>query len=131
MHHFSLVVGIETVMKRRGDFKSQIISAQKPRKRRSKSDRRGSVRGKSTQNRYKVDLIELHRNIIGVEKQRKLDRYRWVKGLLFALIAVLGFFLLGYLIGALPVSMWAKTLLFTLVAALGIASSYLVAASFR
>ncbi len=108
-------------MKSRGDFKSQIISMQKPRKRHSKTRR----------SRSSIDLMELHKNLAKTKRQRKPIRYRWIKGLCFALMAIVGFFLLGYIIAALSMPMWAKIMSFTFIAVLGIIASYIVAALFR
>lgn len=108
-------------MRGRGDFKSQILSSQKPRKRRTKASR----------SRDRVDLIELHRNIVEAKRQRRSAKSTWIKGMFFALIAVLCFFLLGCLIAALSVPMWAKILLFTFTAVLGLVSSYIVTVLFH
>jgi hypothetical protein len=105
-------------MEDRGDFKSRIISSQKLGKRRAKAGR----------GRGKVDLIELHRKIGEARKQRRPAKYRWIKGGLFALIAILCFFQLGYLIAALSIPIWAKVLLFALIAVLGFVSGHFVAA---
>ena len=93
----------------------------KPRKRRSKTKR----------SRSRIDLMELHKNFAKSKRQRKPTRYRWIKGLFFALMAIAGFFLLGYIIAALSIPMWAKILSFTFIAVLGIIASHIVAALFR
>jgi hypothetical protein len=108
-------------MRDRGNFKSQVLSSQKLRKRRAKAGR----------SRYRIDLIELHRDIAETGRRRRPITYTRIKGGLFALAAIPVFFLLGYLISGLPVPIWAKVLLLTLVAVLGFVSSYLVAALFR
>jgi len=110
-------------MRGRSDFKSEVLSSQKPRKR--------SIKAGRNRYRYRVDLVELHRNIAGVKEQRRPAKSRWIRGVFFVLIAVLLFFLLGYLIAALSIPIWAKALLFTLTAILGFVSSYYVAALFH
>lgn len=107
-------------MRSRGDFKSQIISMQKLRKRRPGAKR----------DRSRVDLMELHRSFAVTKRQRRPTRHTWIRGLFFALMATVGFFLLGYVIAALSVPPWAKLLFFSLIAVLGVISSYIVAASF-
>ena len=105
-------------MKGRGDFKSQLISKQKPRKRRT-----GSSPG---QHEYKIDLIELHRNIVETERQSSRTKPVWIRGVLFVLIACSGFALMGYLIPTLPIPTWAKVLLLIFIGALGFVLSHFV-----
>jgi protein-S-isoprenylcysteine O-methyltransferase Ste14 len=75
-----------------------------------------------------VDLMELHRDLVEARRQHRPARSMRIKGVLFALIAILGFFLLGCLIAALSVPMWTKAVLFTLIAVLALIPSYIVAA---
>ena len=96
-------------MRGRDSFKTQIISAQSPQRRRSKT----------SQSRNRIDLMKLHGSIVSVRAQRKAIRFTRTKRFFFALIAIPCFFLLGYLIAALSVPMWAKVILFTPVAVLG------------
>jgi len=105
-------------MRGRGSFKSQIISSQKPRKRRTKPSRGRDI----------VDLMELHRDLVEARRQSRPARSTRIKGVFFALIAIVGFFLLGCLIAALSMPMWAKAALFTLIAVLALIPSYIVAA---
>lgn len=109
---------MRTVMRSQGSFKSQIISSQKPRKRRTKVSRSRDI----------VDLMELHRELVRARRHRRPARSTRIKGVFFALIAILCFFLLGCLIAALSIPMWAKAVLFTLIAALALIPSYVVAA---
>ena len=108
-------------MKSRDDFKSKLISEQKPSKRRSKA---GS-------GRYRIDLIKLHRDIAAARRQLRPAKSTWIKGMFFALAAVVGFFMLGYLIAALSVPIWVKVLFFSFTAILGFASSYFVSFLFH
>jgi protein-S-isoprenylcysteine O-methyltransferase Ste14 len=106
------------VMRGQDSFKSQIISSQKPRKRRAKTSRSRDI----------VDLVKLHRDLVEAGRQRRPAKSTRMKGIFFALIAILGFFLLGCLIAALSAPMWMKVALFTLIAALALIPSYIVAA---
>jgi hypothetical protein len=115
-------------MKGIGSFKSQIISAQKPRKRHNKPDR----------GRSRIDLTEVHKNIVAPGRQRipasartGLTKSKWIKGVFFALIAVIGFFLMGYLIAALSIGIYAKILLLVFVGILGFVSSHFVTSAFH
>lgn len=108
-------------MKSRGDFKSKLISEQKPSKRRNRPGR----------SRYRVDLIKLHKDIVAARRQRRPAESTWIQGIFLALAAIAGFFLLGYLIAALSVPIWAKVLFFTFTAILGFVSSYFVAFLFH
>ena len=102
------------------NFKSRLMSAQKPQKRR----RRKRV------SRNRVDLTELHARAVYAERQRRASRATWIGAALF-LIAVPGFFVLGCLVGALSVSGWVKVLLTIPLAVFGFVLSYIVAALFR
>ena len=110
-------------MKRRYDFKAQLISEQKPRKRRPRTDQ--------TRNRDRIDLIRLHRDIVATGRRRRSARRSRVRGAFLAFMAILVFFALGYLVAALSVSMWVKVILFVIIAVVGFSLSYLVAAIFR
>ena len=105
-------------MKDQDDFKSQIISAQKPSKQRAKARR----------SRNRVDLIGLHKSIVAAKRQRGLAKSGWAKSVLFALIASPAFFLLGYMIVPLLIPIWAKILLLIFTAALGFILSHFLAA---
>ena len=112
-------------MKVRDDLRSQLISKQKPRKRRTR------IRsGQKGQYGYKIDLIELHRNIVEAEKKRGPAKAIWVKGVVFTLITASGFALLGYLIAALPIPMWAKIVILGSIGTLGFVLSHFVVALF-
>ena len=108
-------------MKGRGDFRSRIISSQKPVKRHSKADR----------GRSKIDLMEIHKNITAAGRERILGKPRRVKGAISVLLFAAVFFLLGYLIAALSVVMWAKILLLATLAILGFVSSHFMTMLFH
>ncbi len=110
-------------MNRRDRFRSRILSEQKPSRRREQR-----VQGRT--GRKKIDLIELHRRVIETGKRRRAFNLAWIKVVVF-LIAVPGFFLLGYWIAALSVAPSMKALIAFPVAVLGIILSYVVASSFR
>jgi len=104
-------------MRGRRDFKSKIISSQKPLKRSTRAGR----------DRNKVDLIKLHKNLVEAKVQTRPARSKRIKGAFFALMAILCFFLFGCLIAALSAPTWAKVLLFTLIAVLALIPSYILA----
>ena len=109
-------------MNEANEFKSRIVSAQKPGKR-----RRGNTKG-----HYGVDLTELHRDISGARRiQVRHTRSGRAKGGVTAVMAVLVYLVLGYLIAALPAPIWVKVLLFIVVAIFGFVPSRFVAAIFR
>ena len=101
-------------------FKSRLVSAQKPQKRRKRK----------RVSRNRVDLMELRTRSIYTERQRRAPKATWIGAGLF-LIAVPGFFVLGCLVGALSVSGWVKILLTVPLAVLGFVLSYIVVALFR
>ncbi|MFC1715635.1 hypothetical protein ACFL6S_18355 [Candidatus Poribacteria bacterium] len=74
--------------------------------------------------------MELHRRVVETGKRRRVFNLTWIRVVAF-LIAVPGFFLLGYWIAALSVSPSMKALIAFPVAVLGIILSYVVASSFR
>ena len=110
-------------MRKRDNFKSQLISRQKPRKRRSRPapDRDGN----------RIDLIQLHKDLASSGRSRGVVKAERSKGWLFALLAVLGFFALGYLIAALSIAIWIKIVFFVIIAIVGFVSSYLVVSLFH
>ena len=103
--------------------KSRLISGQKPARRRNKS-------AKNKTSRERVDLIQLHKQVVGIGKRHRTSRLVWIKVPLF-LIAVPGFFIVGYWIAALSVSTPIKIIIAFPVAILGIILSYIVASAFR
>jgi hypothetical protein len=92
----------------------KLLAAQKP-----KRSRRAS-RGRS-----KADLFA------GEERHPSSNRVKWIRGTLFAFIATVGYFLMGYLIAALSIGMWAKIPIFICAACLGLVLSHFVTASFH
>ena len=110
-------------MNGRDRSRSRFISEQKPLRRRRQ-------RTKGWAERKSIDLIELHRRVAETGEQRRAFNLTWIKVVIF-LIAVPGFFLLGYWIAALSVSTPMKALVAFPVAVLGIILSYVVASLFR
>ena len=110
-------------MNGRDRSRSRFISEQKPLRRRKQ-------RKKDWAERKSIDLIELHRRVAETGKRRRAFNLTWIKVVIF-LIAVPGFFLLGYWIAALSVSTPMKALIAFPVAVLGIILSYVVASLFR
>ena len=106
-----------------GDFKSRLISAQRPQKRRN-------LRKRNRVSRNKVDLMKLRTRSVDEGEPRSASKATWIGAASF-LIAVPGFFVLGCCIGALPVSGWVKILITIPLAVLGLVLSYIVAALFR
>jgi hypothetical protein len=99
----------------------KLLAAQKPLKRFRKA-RRG---------RSRADLVELHKKFVGEERQLSSDRVKWIKRTLFAFIATVGYFLMGYLIAALSIGTWAKIPILIFLAGLGFVLSHFVTASFH
>jgi len=99
----------------------KLLAAQKPLKRFRKAGR----------GRSRSDLMELHKNFAGEERQLSSNRVKWIRGTLFAFIATVGYFLMGYLIAALSIGTWAKIPILIFVAGLGIILSHFVTASFQ
>jgi len=106
-------------MNDRSDFKSQLISSQKPRKR-----RRQHVKNKT--DRRSIDLIGLHEKVVETTKRRKSPKTAWIGAALF-LVALPGFFILGCSIAAMSASVWVKALLVIPIAVLGFIVSYILA----
>ena len=104
-------------MRDRSDYKSRILSSQKPRKRRTKS----------RPTRDRIDLMDLHMRIAMERRQIRSAKSRWIKVALFVIIIV-AFFLLGYLIASLSVPIWAKILLFIFIATLALMVSEIMIA---
>ncbi len=104
-------------MRDRNDYKSRILSSQKPRKRRVKN----------RLSRDKIDLIDLHMRIATEGRQSRSAKARWIKVAIFVIIIV-AFFLLGYLIASLSVPIWAKILLFIFIATLALMVSEIMIA---
>ncbi len=113
----------ELAMTGQDRHKSRLISGQKPLRRRKQTAR-------SRASRKRVDLIELHRQVIETGRRRKVFKLTWIKALLF-IIAVPGFFTLGYWIATLSVSTPVKAIIAFPVAILGIILSYILASAFR
>ena len=103
--------------------KSRLISGQKPVRRRNQP-------AENKASRKKVDLIQLHRQVVGIGKRHKTLRLVWIKIPLFV-IAIPGFFVIGYWIAALSVSVTIKAIIAFPVAILGIILSYITASAFR
>jgi len=59
--------------------------------------------------------------------QSKKGGLDFVKAPLFIVIAAVAFFIMGYFISALSISLWIKVIIFVLVSVLGFALSYVVA----
>lgn len=93
----------------------KLLAGQKPFKR----FRRAS-RGRS-----RTDLFA------GEERQLRSDRVKWIRGTLFAFMATVAYFLMGYLIAVLSIGTWVKIPILILVAGLGIVLSHFVTASFH
>ncbi len=102
------------------NFKSRLMSAQKPLGRRKRKSRFRS-------SHYSIDLMELHQRFAKVGERRRPYRPAWIR-VAIILIAIPSFFLMGYFIAALSVSTWLKVLLAIPVAVLGLMLSYIVAA---
>lgn len=110
-------------MNGRNKSRSRFTSEQKPLRRRNQ-------RVKDRTRRGSVDLAEVHRRIVEIETQRKTFRFTWIKAVTF-IIAVPGFFLVGYWIAALSVSTPMKAMIAFPVAILGILLSYVASSLFR
>ena len=99
----------------------KLLAAQRPLKRVKKAGR-GSSR---------ADLMELHKDLAGEERQISSDRLKWIRGILFVFTATASYFLMGYLIAALSIGTWAKIPILVFIAGLGIVLSHFVTASFH
>lgn len=106
-------------MSDRDTFKYRLVSQRRPPKRRRRPTR-------DIADRYRIDLVDLHRKIAREERRRGQARSRWVKVMLSLVIAP-AFFLLGYLIAGLPTPLWVRTLLVIFVAVLGLLPGYVAA----
>ena len=104
-------------MRDRSDYKSRILSSQKPRKRHNRS----------RPTRDSIDLVDLHRRIASEERQRRPAKPIWLR-IVLLIIAIAAFFLLGYLIAALAVPIWAKILISIFVAVMALIMSCLMTA---
>ncbi len=110
-------------MNGRNKPRSRFTSEQKPLRRRNQ-------RVKDRTRRESVDLAEVHRRVVEAGTQRKTFRFTWIKVVTF-IIAIPGFFLVGYWIAALSVPTSMKALIALPVAVLGIVLSYVVSSLFR
>jgi len=81
--------------------------------------------------RNTIDVIDIHRNFQNVQKSRRRYRFQKFKGMVFAIISISAFFMLGYAIAALSLPIWAKIILFVLIAFLGLIPGYLVSTLFH
>lgn len=110
-------------MSDQNNFKSRLISSQKPL---NKRERRKKAKNK----RSSVDMVALRRKILAIHTYRKTSKIIWLKTILF-LVAIPSLFLLGYSIAALSVSMPVKVLILIPIAIIGLILSYVIAALAR
>lgn len=105
-------------MESRKAFKTKTASARK--------DYKWSTR--TSDIRKRVDLMKFRRTVSGSDRKSEGVNLRRIKGVLFVIATVLSFFMLGYLVASMPLSIWAKILIFSLLSFFGFIISCFVSA---